>query len=146
MREPQDKVINGRNYRITPLGASKGLGILTLLTKHIARGLESVPSLAALAEHAGTALADVASNLDEAHVDRLCKTLAESAQVEPTPGSENLVPLASCYENHFAGNYGELVAFVAFALEVNFGSFLDLIKTTMATRAPAPAASAAAGK
>lgn len=137
MREPQEKTINGRTYRVTPLAAGQGLGLLTLITKHIARGLENVTSLAALTEQAGKAIADVAAHLDEAHVDRLCKTLAGSAVFEVEPGSGKFVPLSAHFDNHFAAAYGELAQFLAFALEANYGSFFAMAQGAMAARAPA---------
>lgn len=143
MREPQTIVLAGRTYSVTPLPAGKGLAILTLLTKTLARGLENVPSLAELATYAGTALADVAGHLEEAHVDRLCRTLTESAMFEIAPGTGRMVPLKDHFEHHFAGNYGELGEFLRFALEVNYGSFLGVIRSA-AANAPAPSASPAA--
>jgi hypothetical protein len=147
MRAPKRKTIAGRVYQVVPLPTGQGLALLVLITKHMARGLENVPSLAALAAHAGSALADVLTNLDEANVARLVRELTEGTMVEPTPEGTGakLVPLAGISEDLYAGNFAELAQFVAFGLEVNYGSFLGVIKAATAKApAAAPAASGAA--
>lgn len=148
MREPVDTTIRGRRYRVVPLPTGKGLGILTLLTKTMARGLENVPSLADLARVSGSALADVLTNLREEDVERVAHAMRDATQCAPAPGDDTkLVPLASIYDTVFAANYREWLDWMRFALQVNYGFLGDLLRTVAPTTGAAapPAASVATG-
>lgn len=137
MREPQEKTIDGTKYRVAPLPASKGLAILTMITKVVGPSLVAAPSLAALAGGAAELFGDVCERLDEAQVERLSKAMAGHTLVEASPGKGGLVPLGDHFDLHFAGDYGAMLQWMQFALEVNYGGFFDAVRAKSSAAAPA---------
>jgi hypothetical protein len=146
MRQPEEKVIDGHRYRVTPLPAGLGFSMLVLVTQSVAPSLEAVPSLAELEDSLGGIVARLGAQLDEAKLLRLVTTMREHTQFEKDRGQGNLVPLADHFELHFQGNYFAMLEWLGFALAVNFGPLLDALKQRVAARAGAAAAVPAPAK
>lgn len=122
MLETKTRQIGEYKYRCTQLGALKGRKVLVRLLKTVGPALDGVSE-----GSVGSLLGKLASSLDEDTVDYLCDTMAARTEVELPSGKS--VDLAGIFELHFAGKYGEMVKWLAFAVEVNFSSFFsDLAK------------------
>ena len=108
-----EKEINGKNVKIALVGALEGIKITTQLSKVI------FPAIAAMKSGEGNVTDLVAAALehtDEIDLEGIIKKLFNGATTDEFP----IKP-----DEYFAGNYGELVDYLAFALEANFGSFFE---------------------
>lgn len=123
MREPEETTIGGVRYKVAPLPARKGLVVLARLGKILGPAAAKAAGLASLA---GAALAagGALEKLDPADLVTLCDELAAGSQVEAVPGSGRFVPLADCFDAHFMADYGALLQWARFAVQVNFGPLL----------------------
>jgi len=111
MKEPQTREINGVTYTCTPLGTTQGLGVTARLV-NMFKGM--APDSASLAK------------LDEKDLLFLCQTFGKLSTLDTGNGKTPLV--ANVFESHFEANYGELLLWVLFCVEVNFGSlFLAIV-------------------
>lgn len=125
MIESKTKTIGNHDYRVTQLGALKGRKVLTRLFKVIG------PVVAA-AVSGGQNLAHALDGVDEDTVEYLCDAFAARTEVDG-------VALDKVFEIHFAGNYAEMVKWLAFCVEFNFASFLDEFKKAQKQEASSPA-------
>ena len=141
MRHPERETIGGRVYEVTPLPAGPGVRVMVQLARMFAPALGAATSLTALATAVRSGFADVADRLDPEQLEALCRTLATYTRVEVTPGK--VVGLSEVFDLHFQANYFELLLWLKFALQVNFGPLVDEVLARAAARA-APGASAAA--
>src|SRR5262245_16356053 len=123
MREPQEKTIEGKRYRVAPLGAADGLRVMAKLAHAIGPALEDATSLADLGERLFPALGRLAKQLDGEDLVYVCGVLARSSRVEPAPGTNAFIALSDVFDTHFQGDFAALFGWAAFALEVNFGFF-----------------------
>lgn len=112
-----EKEINGKNVKIVLVGALDGIKITTQLSKVLFPVLgvismkgEGEPQ--SVSEIVGAAL----EHSDELDLEGIIKKLFNGSTVDEFP----IKP-----DEYFSGNYGELVDFLAFALEANFGSFFE---------------------
>lgn len=110
-----DRVIGDCTYRVTQLGAIQGQKVMVRLANVLGRAGAKGGDLAAK-------LAGIASSLSEEDMTFLCNAMAERTLIQ---GSEykGLTKLQDVFDMHFAGRYLEMLRWLAFALEVNFGSF-----------------------
>lgn len=138
MRELQtnEKVIGGALFRVKPLGALKGQVILFRLIKAVGPAVSRLAVAVAakggsLAE--GAVLAAVLANLptvavvffEHATPDVLAEVttaLAAETEVSMDEG-EHFIGLSTVYDKHFAGKYRDLMTWLVFAIQVNFGPF-----------------------
>jgi len=129
--ETKEKLIGKNTYKVTQLGAVTGRKVFAKLM-----GLVG-PAMAVAAGEGGVekALASLFSGLDDANMDYFCDQFAPNTMVS-TGGK--LFKLSDIFDLHFAGNYGELASWLLFSLEVNFGDFLDVLKSRV-VNAPEPA-------
>ncbi len=135
MLQAKSKVIDGLEYKVTQLGAKEGRRLLTRLVK------VAGPMMAG----AGTgdvsgALERALGGLKDEDVDFLCDTLARSTEVQVDSTHQPL--LADIFDSHFAGNYHNLMKWLAFALEVNFGSFFQMAVALKSAVSASPATAA----
>lgn len=108
-----ERTINDKQVKIVLLGAIKGIKISTQLSKVV------FPAIAAVQEGRGDfkdLIQSAISSLEEVDLSNIIKELFDGATVDEFP----IKP-----DDYFAGNYGELLDFMAFALEANFGSFFE---------------------
>lgn len=116
MAKTKEKVINDKKVVIVLLGAKEGLKMATKLSKVV------LPTVTKLMESKGKfkleeLVPEVVDKLEELELEDMVVKLFAQSTVNDFP----LDPDA-----YFSGNYGELVDFLAFALEANFASFFDV--------------------
>lgn len=116
------RTINDKEVNIALLGALDGIKITTQLSKVV------FPTLAAL-KGDGVSKSDLdfkaliisaLDSLEEVDLTEIIKKLFKEATVDSGEGAFPINP-----DVYFSGNYGELIDFLAFALEANFGSFFE---------------------
>lgn len=127
--ETRARAIDGKQYKVTQLGAVQGRKVFTRLLRIIA------PLLAAKDPSLG--LADVAAHITEADLDALCEVFAAKTMIPTTMSNGAEVPLAGVFDDHFAANYGGMMRWLMFCLEVNFASFFA--ETGLSAAPPATA-------
>lgn len=124
------KAIKNRQYEVIPFGALQG-------RKVFARLLQTVgPALGAVGGSAEAALGMLVSRLDEPTLEYLCEQFAPQTSVSH---ESKMVPLQAIFDRHFACNYGEMILWLVFGLEVNFASFfVDLLGSATPAEPKAP--------
>lgn len=110
------KEINGKNVTIVLLGAKEGLKMATKLSK------VALPTVSKFFEQKGKIVLsqyvpEVVEKLEDLELEDMTVKLFNQATVNDFPID---------VDAYFAGNYGEYVDFMAFALEANFKSFFDV--------------------
>lgn len=133
MRETLTKAIGKYTYKVTQLGAKKGRQASFRLLKMLGPVAKAFTKTEGLDVETLTvnAIAQMAAEADSNDFEFLCDALAETSSVlmpmvmngESKTLDQALGPI---FDDHFAGNYGEMVLWLAFAIQVNFTSFLDV--------------------
>jgi hypothetical protein len=113
----EKKRIGIHTYYVTQLDALRGRREIVRLAKVIGPAL----SVADKGEEAALAKLVEALSVDE--FDHFCEVLSEQTVVTGGAHGELEPQLSDVFAEHFAGNYLEMVQWLAFALGVNFGSF-----------------------
>ncbi len=111
MRETKTKSIGQLDYTVTQLGATAGRKVLVRLAKVIGAGLGGPEPISGML---------AAVNDDD--MAFMCDQFAALTTVkigDKSPGLKDI------FEEHFAGKHLEMIYWLAFCIEVNFGSFLD---------------------
>lgn len=118
----QSKTIGEYSYAVTQLDAVKGRRVFARLLKVAAPALASLSGGSKVKpDDLAKGLAALAETLSEDDVDFFCDAFAPSTTVTLADGKAPR--LSDIFAVHFAGKYLELVKWLAFALEVNFGPF-----------------------
>ena len=120
MRKNETRTIGEATYEVTQLGALEGRRVLARIAQLLGGTVGAIaktgsPDLVA-------ALQSFAEHLTPDSVDYFCDIFAKGTQVHLPSGK--VVVLKDVFDNHFAANYGEMISWLTFCLEVNFGSFL----------------------
>lgn len=118
----------GTKYKLQTLPATKGLETFTAIMRIVGEPMgnaaggvsQTTQGVDLKSEAIGAAVGTLVDRMADPSTLQIVKTLLEDAQVEKMPGT--FVPIE--FELHWAANYGELVELLAFAIEVNFASFL----------------------
>lgn len=138
MIETKDKEIGEVVYRVKQFGAKRGRQVLFRVSQMLG------PTLAQATEGdyaaAFKAFAETAKLED---FEWLCDTFADGTSVvlKTTNGNEVPQSLAKVYDEHFVGRYLEMLEWLVFAFEVNFGGFLEqmgLVALRKNQQAPKP--------
>lgn len=125
----EERRLGDTTYRVTTIGALKGRGLMVRLGKlggqslaSFLDGLASGKTVldAAVAVGIAEAIREISARLTEEEFAAICDELALHTILV---FDEKEPRLKDVFDTHFAGNYGELVQWFAFALEVNFRSF-----------------------
>jgi hypothetical protein len=128
MRETKQKQIGDRGhvYHVTQFGARHGGRVLVRLLKMIGGAAgEALKSEGEFDMQAvGNVVANLAESVSENDFDFLCDTFAKTTSVE-IEGKTIPLTTEGIFDLHFAGAYVELGQWLLFAVEVNFGGFLD---------------------
>lgn len=138
----EEKQIGENVYRVTTLGAKAGRDLLVRLVKiagptigEIVKGIDATAAAKGSKKGEGFDLGDVgldavasaleklSESISERDFAYLSDTLATRTEIVYPADGGRAVPLANVYDNHFAGSYGELFGWLAFALGVNYQSF-----------------------
>ncbi len=115
MLETKSKTIGDHDYKVTQLGAGKGRKVLVRLLKTCG------PAFALAAQGNPTeALGKLASDLDEETLDYLVEAFAARTELDG-------IGLAGIMELHFAANYGEMLEWLGFCIQLNYSSFLSAL-------------------
>lgn len=125
----EERRLGTTNYKVTQLGASAGMQLLVRLTKVLGPSVGELTKtggaaniLDARGDAVAGAIAELAKNLTYEDLAHTCDVLGEFTEVG-LEGGKWIRLNRDNRELHFAGNYGELMRWLVFALEVNFGSF-----------------------
>jgi hypothetical protein len=132
MREPQDKSIEGLLVSVQPLPAMRALKLGHKI------GKAAFPALAkALADGGGFKMESLAEGaemlfdrLSEEDLVTITKQLLEMAWITDTDGNKR--PAQGYVDLELAGRVSTLVKIIGFALEVNYGDFLAVLKSARA--------------
>lgn len=119
-RTNKTKTIGSNGYEVTQLGAIEGRRVFARLAQ-IMGGM--VGALAAGGKpNPVEAFKSFAEAMEPEVMDFFCDTFAKFTQVHRPDGK--VLFLKDVFDDHFADNYGEMVEWLTFCLEVNFASFL----------------------
>lgn len=130
--------IGDYRYRVTQLGVTQGLEVMAELAKMLLPGMGGMASggLGKIlqadtgSQQFAMAATKLAQAIDSAKVQKVVKVLAKTTAVFGEGFGDAGAPLDIHLEDHFAGRYGELVGWMKFALEVNYGNFFEGLKNS----------------
>ena len=130
MVESRSKEIDGQNYTVTQMPARKALKLTHRLGKalgpafsHLAAGHKDGVNLDF--SEVGRAIESLFAALSEEDLDIIVKELLNSATVTTEKGIQPVLPQIDIL---LAGRMDTMFKLIGFALEVNYGSFLDVAK------------------
>ena len=119
-RTNKTKQIGNHGYEVTQLGAREGRRVFARLAQ-LMGGM--VGELAAGGKpNPVAAFTSFAEAIDPEVMDFFCNTFEPLTQIHMPDGKVLL--LKDIFDHHFADNYGEMVEWLTFCLEINFASFL----------------------
>lgn len=120
--ETKTKRIGAHEYRVTVLDAISGRGLFVRLAKIAGPAFLNFDGKNLEASFPKV-FGAVASSLTEEDLTVFCDVLGRSTEVAGGDYSQRSPNLADVFALHFAGKYPEMLQWLIFALEVNFGSF-----------------------
>lgn len=120
MRKTESRQIGNFRYDVTQLGAIEGRAVLARLIRLFgglvgAMGAEGKVDLT-------KGFSNLAEGITEEQMTFFCDTFAKWTQVYAN--GKTLI-LKDIFDEHFVGEYGAMIEWLGFCLEVNFASFLD---------------------
>ncbi len=119
-RVNKTRKIGEHGYEVTQLGAIEGRKVFARLAQ-LMGGM--VGALAAGGKpNPVDAFKSFAEAMTPEVMDYFCDTFTKVTQIHKTDGK--VLFLKDVFDDHFADNYGEMVEWLTFCLEVNFASFL----------------------
>lgn len=138
--EPQQKLIGTNTYEVTPLNAIKGRAVFTRFARMVAPAVGEVSN-----EKGGDAnarmtkaFATLLGNVSEEDMNYFCDAFAPSScLVIEESGKTRRPGLKDLFGLHFVSNYAEMIGWLYFCFEVNFGSFFAAAGLRPATSDPA---------
>jgi len=130
-RDSEVRNINGLDYKVVQLGAKQGRKVLIRLMKVGGAGLAGLTGEQGLAGVVA-GLAAAVQNLSEEDFEYFCDTLSPVTEVTLADGKRP--QLNNAFDDHFAGDYGTMALWLAFALEVNFSSFFQVLRDEVSKR------------
>jgi hypothetical protein len=137
MLKTSTKTIGGYTYRVTQLDAVRGRRALGRLGRVIGSAFEALQGKAD-EEGLTSALGKLLSGLSDADVDYFCDLFSACTSVSGGSFGDGLEPqLESVFATHFAGRYGEMLQWLIFCLQANFGSFFGEAAKLMASKSAA---------
>lgn len=117
-----DEPIGGYKFRCTHWNATEGLEHSFVVLQVAAPALASIKT--------GTSdeqfIAEVSKHVDSATFAKIRGALVASLEIEMTPGV--WVPLASCFDDLFAGKLMAAFKVLAFAFKVQFADFFESLR------------------
>lgn len=129
MLESRERRIGSTTYRVTQLPAKLGRSMLVRFVRLVGPGAGSfVGGLgragafdAGIAQGIAEGLHDLCRRLNDDDVNAICDELAKYTVVVQSRDIE--LRLSDIFDDHFAGKYDQMLAWLRFCLEVNFASF-----------------------
>lgn len=132
-------------YQLTQLSATKGRGVLGVLTKVLGKAAGGLGGMDVEGSALGAGLGAILESLDEATLKNLCDAFGPESRVLNDAGNWPALQ-GPVFDDHFAGNYGEMTLWLIECLKLNFADFLDAKKREMiaahlglkASKSPSP--------
>ena len=117
MIKTQETTIDGKNLKVTQLGYSDGLELLTKLLSIAGSAFDKGM------DKESFSLGRLAANLKSSDLKSIIEKLAGRTLIEREPGSDKWPKLEP--EVDLAGDYNLLFKWLKFSLEVNYGDFFS---------------------
>jgi hypothetical protein len=117
MIKTQETIIDGKNFKVTQLGYSDGVELLTKLLSIAGNAFEKAQ------DKESFSLGRLASNLKANDLKLIIDKLAQRTLIERESGSDKWPKLEP--EADLAGDYNLMFKWCKFALEVNYGGFFS---------------------
>ncbi len=144
MRKTETRDIGGLRYQVMQLGAIRGRAVMLRLTKVIGPAIAALMAAKPKGEGKGILDVDVAAlggifeklELTEADLEFFCQAFGEVSFVTLPDGKHPRV--VDCFDDHFAGRYGDMLSWLAFSAEVNFGDFLSKASAAIPAESASP--------
>lgn len=132
MLETQRREIGGVTYEVRQLDAVRGRRVFVRFAKVVAPALGALKAAAKMSpdEALAYALGQLVGNVSEEDLDFFCDVFAPATCLVE---GNNRPELAKRFELHFAGKYLEMLEWLAFCFEVNFGSFFQKLGPSSAS-------------
>jgi len=126
--ETKSRVIGRYEYKVTQLGFKKGnatwVRLLKVLGPALGKLLETGANLKSMNVAALSGpLAELAMTLTEEDLNYFCEVFGEATVVEVSADKKPIL-VPKVQETHFAGQYGEMLKWLAFCVEVNYSDFM----------------------
>ncbi len=139
--ETKSKTIGATEYVVRQLPATKGRLVLLRLAKALGPVAASISATKDKHSAMAESLEKAISSVTDDDFTFLCNTFADSTDVTINDDKGRRSPkLATIFDLHFAGNYLEMVQWLVFCVEVNFGSFFAAAGLAPAIGAPTKSA------
>lgn len=132
-RPPIVEQIGETKYRVTPFSTSKGFEVMS----HITGLLRS--AVASGASNKEEVIAQAIGSLTEKELVYFTNTFAAVTDINTPKTGANWPGLSQLVELHFAANYGEWCAWLAFCLKLNYGSLFTWATAAVAANKNPPA-------
>lgn len=141
MLETKTTRIGVHQYKVTELDAVLGRRVFVRLLKIAGPALAKLEG--GLDEGAlASALTDLLTRLEPSDFDYFCDTFASVTEVSGGKYSKTSPQLDDVFSLHFASNYLDMFAWLAFCLKLNFASFFSgaaqLLGQLAASRSASP--------
>lgn len=124
MRKTETRTIGAHQYKVHQLGANEGRRVLGRLLKIVGPLLGAADSGSAKGKvnemAALKAVMGAVENLKDEDVDYFCDTFGKNSEAKVGNGWPTV---SEIFDAHFAGEYAEMLGWLKFCIEVNFGSF-----------------------
>lgn len=130
MRKVQEKKIGLASYKVQQFGALRGQNLLLRISAMVGPAIGRSASGDAGNLALGPFVEEFFAHFETDKVEAILSEFATGTQVFNGKGWS---PLSDCYDEHFAGNYLELVQWFRFALEVNYSDFLSELQKRVGT-------------
>lgn len=131
MLEVRSKEISGVTYEVRQLDAIKGRRVFVRFAKLVAPIATAIKgSTKSGAEDLAGALRELVNAVQEDDLDFFCDSFAPSTCI--VDGNKK-PELSKSFALHFAGKYHEMIEWLAFCFEVNFGTFFQKLGPSSAS-------------
>ena len=129
--EVKEKKIGRAVYRVEQLGTRKGRPAMVRLTKLLGpimgKLLEGGDGKSVTTSGLAGALTELSDRISTEDLDHFCELFGEKTELVLDDGKRPVL-LLPYQESWFAGHYGEMMQWLAFCAEVNFGDFFGAFK------------------
>lgn len=129
--EKQTRTIGEFTYEVTQFGAKIGNRVLLKVVKSIAPIFMAAAAAGQLKSLDVDGIAAAIAGISEDEFEWLVEAFAGATDVQV---GDTAPSLKRVYDLHFAGKYSDELAWLAFAIEVNYGPFFQDMKRKAADR------------
>ena len=131
--ESRKKTIGAHTYTVEQFGAKEGGRVLVRIAKMLggavgeAASMADAASLGGKLDVIGKVFSNFTDHVSEDDYDYLCDKFSPKTRVTGGDYGEKEPKLSDYFDSHFAGAYWDMAQWLAFAFEVNYGSFLAVM-------------------